>query len=99
MINNEFRKQLEKIVVFIFDNEKEFIKQFILKLLEKELRKKHLSIKNARNKELENVLLSNSKVFIRIKYTYDYDEKNSLSYEKMDFFLDSDEVFNWVCDK
>ena len=98
MINNIFRDQLEKVVVFIFDNEKEFMKKFILELLAAKLKNNYKSIEKVISTELENVFISNSRVFIRIKYFYDSDEKDSLDREEMDFFLDSNEIFDWVND-
>ncbi len=99
MIDNTFREKLGKIVQFIFCNEGEFITRFIKEPFTSQLSDSHKSIEKVSSIDLINVLLSNSRTFIRIRYIYDNDEKDYLSFEEKGFFLDSNEVFDWVNEK
>ncbi len=87
MITQSFRELLSKIITLIFDNSEVFITKFIID----ELTKTGLSLDDLSYIDLKNVLISESLVFIKIEY---YTTKNSVEYK--DFFLESDEVFEWV---
>lgn len=87
MITQSFREQLSKIVTFIFDNSEVFITKFIID----ELTKSGISLDDLSHIDLKNVFISSSLVFIKVEY---YTTGNSVEYK--DFFLESDEVFEWV---
>lgn len=87
MITQSFREQLSKIVTFIFDNDKKFIKKFIIN----NLIKSGVSLDELIDIDLKNVFISDSLVFIKIEYFVLNRSSRCTS-----FFLKSDDVFDWV---
>lgn len=91
MITNSFRDSLLKIVVFIFDNDKIFIKRFINDILIKS----GIELKHLVDIELKNVFISDSLTFIKIQYL-DFSLDDLSKHHYKDIYLNSDEVFNWI---
>ena len=91
-MENKFREMLSEIISFIFDNDEEFIKQFIFK----EIVKSYNETYEITQIELQNVFLSGSRVLVKVTYCIRIIPNDNLTNERKDLFLNSVDVFNWL---